>query len=136
MRIMRQPPGQQGFSLIELLVALTIFSVGLLGVAGMQTIATKKTSISYNISVATSLAKEALEDLMARDPADPLLNPATTTTGTYASNVSVAGAGNFTITYTATPNSPSIGTTWIVISVQTSSGGISVVRLGGYKRVV
>lgn len=136
MSIMRQPMGQQGFSLIELLMALSILSVGLFGLAQMQSIASKKTAISHQISAATSLAREAMEDLMARDPGDPLLNPAATTVGTYASNVSVTGAGNFTISYSITPNSPAIGTTWIVISVASASGGIQPVMLGGYKRVV
>jgi type IV pilus assembly protein PilV len=136
MKMMHRSIGQKGFSLIELLVALTIFSICLLALAEMQSIATKKTAISHQLTVATSLAREAMEDLMARDPSDPLLNPVASTTQTYAANVSVTGAGTFNIIYTATPNTPAIGTTWIVISVQSTNSSIQPVRLGGYKRVV
>jgi len=136
MKKMHRSFDQKGFSLIELLVALTIFSICLLALAEMQSIATKKTAVSHQLSAASYLAKVAMEDLMARESDDPLLNPGITTNGTYANNVSVSGAGNFTITYTITPNSPASGTTWIVITVQSSNGKIQPVQLGGYKRVV
>lgn len=64
----------QGFTLIELLVAVTIFAIGLLTVAGMQLTALRANLTAEEITVATSLAEGALEELLARDPADPLFD--------------------------------------------------------------
>ncbi len=136
MKVAHQSMGQHGFSLVELLVALTILTVGLFALAGMQSIATNKTGISHKISVATSLARETLDDLLARDPSDPVLNPVAQTTATYPGSFSVQGAGSFTITYTVTPNTPATGTSWIVVRVLSTSGGMQAVTLSSYKRVV
>lgn len=52
-----------GFSLIEVLISLTIFSVGLLAVAGMQITSIKGNFSSGNVTNATVLAQSKLEDL-------------------------------------------------------------------------
>lgn len=52
-----------GFSLIEVLISLTILSVGLLAVAGMQITSIKGNFSSGNVTNATVLAQSKLEDL-------------------------------------------------------------------------
>lgn len=54
---------QNGFTLVELLVAITLMVIGVLAVIGMQTVALQSNSIANQLSVATSLASEALEDI-------------------------------------------------------------------------
>ncbi|MFC1683912.1 type IV pilus modification protein PilV [Pseudomonadota bacterium] len=52
---------QQGLTLIEILVAVVILSVGLLGLAGLQVMGLKNISISGNHSHATILANDLVE---------------------------------------------------------------------------
>lgn len=137
MKILRGHAGQQGFSLIEMLVALSILTIGLLAVASMQTVAVSNTSISHRMMSATELANEAMEDILAWDPANANLN-ASVTDAVYASSVVVAGGGRFDISYTTTINTPSIGTTRVDVRVTdvTGSKPISAVVITGFRKVV
>ncbi len=54
---------QSGFSLIELLVALIIFSIGLLAVAGLQTVSKRANYESLQRTTAAQLANGVLEDM-------------------------------------------------------------------------
>lgn len=64
---------EKGFTLAELLVALTIFAIGLLAIAGMQVTAMQTNSRSNTLSSATALAEGVLEELLSWDPANPIL---------------------------------------------------------------
>lgn len=55
---------QSGFTLIEVLVGITILTIGLLGVAKMQISAIRGNSMSSCTSAALSLAEEKMEGLM------------------------------------------------------------------------
>ena len=57
----RKLRGKEGFSLIEVLIALVILAVGLLGLALFQTTAIKGNAISSKWTVATELAQDRLE---------------------------------------------------------------------------
>ncbi|MBN2644472.1 MAG: prepilin-type N-terminal cleavage/methylation domain-containing protein [Desulfuromonadaceae bacterium] len=54
-----------GFTLIEVLIALTIFAIGLLAVAGMQVTAIKGNSKAHSVSAKVSLGAGILEQIMA-----------------------------------------------------------------------
>ena len=54
---------QQGFSLIEMLVALIVFSVGLLAVAGLQTVSKQANFESLQRTTASQIAYGLLEDM-------------------------------------------------------------------------
>lgn len=58
-----QPSMQFGFSLIEVLVAVVIISIGLLGNAGMQALSLNNTSIARNRGMAT-IEADALASMM------------------------------------------------------------------------
>lgn len=62
---MRQANTQDGFTLIELLVTVVIFSVGLLAVAGLQTVSKRATFESMQRSTATQVASGLLDDMRA-----------------------------------------------------------------------
>ena len=53
--------GQQGFSMLEVLIALMILTVGLLGLAAMQEFAITRSVDANELSIATNLAVEMME---------------------------------------------------------------------------
>lgn len=65
---MHQRIVQNGFSLIELLVTVVIFSVGLLAVAGLQTVSKKATFEAMQRTTATQVASGLLDDMRANGP--------------------------------------------------------------------
>lgn len=56
-----------GFTLIEVLVGIAIFSVGILGVATMQIHATSSTTTAGNVSANVAVTVDQVEKLMALD---------------------------------------------------------------------
>jgi prepilin-type N-terminal cleavage/methylation domain-containing protein len=63
--------GENGFTLIEVLIAIVILTVGLLAVGTMQISAIRGNFMGGNTSVALSLASEKMEDLLNSDFNDP-----------------------------------------------------------------
>ena len=66
----------KGFTLIEVLIVMAIFSIGILAVAAMQMTSTKGNASARRMTEATALAENQIENLMqlTYDHAD--LNPA------------------------------------------------------------
>ncbi|WP_052263307.1 type IV pilus modification PilV family protein [Geobacter pickeringii] len=133
-----QHDNQRGFTLVELLVSLTILSIGLFAVANMQVVALKANTMANSLSVATTLAQEALEDIMSTDSGSPLFS--SSATGVYdldpnsaATSLTVPGAGTFTATYTITTSTPSSG--MVRVDVEVVGGGRDV-KMTCYKRVI
>jgi type IV pilus modification protein PilV len=105
---------QSGFTLLELLVAITILLIGLTAVASMQAIALRSNSVSNKVSVASFIAQQVAEEISSRNSSDPILNH--TSTGTYqftdwstgaqqiVSGLSITSAGTYTATYTIQAN--------------------------------
>jgi type IV pilus assembly protein PilV len=54
---------QFGFSLLELLIALIVFSIGLLGIASLQTVAKQANYESIQRTIAAQIASGLLEDM-------------------------------------------------------------------------
>ena len=55
--------GQDGFTLIEVLIAIVILSVGLLGMASLTVGIIKGNKFSNDLSTATTLAQDKMEDI-------------------------------------------------------------------------
>ncbi|MBF0101937.1 MAG: type IV pilus modification protein PilV [Desulfobacterales bacterium] len=55
---------QQGFTLLEVLVAMIIFAIGIIGVASMQINATRANAFAYLLSEAYTYAQDMQEQLM------------------------------------------------------------------------
>ncbi|HEY5641676.1 MAG TPA: type IV pilus modification protein PilV [Woeseiaceae bacterium] len=60
---MRRRPSQQGFSLLEMLIALLVFSIGLLAIAGLQTVSKQANFEALQRTAASQIAFGLLEDM-------------------------------------------------------------------------
>lgn len=89
LRRARLVAGVGGFTLIEVLVALVILSVGLLGLAALQTTGMKYNQSAYEYSQATSAAYDILDRMRAN------FTTASTTT-------------DYTTKFSDTPTTPSV----------------------------
>jgi type IV pilus assembly protein PilV len=54
-----------GFTLLEVLIALVVFSIGLLGLAGLQTVSLRNTASSSSRTIATQLAYDIADRMRA-----------------------------------------------------------------------
>jgi prepilin-type N-terminal cleavage/methylation domain-containing protein len=91
--------GERGFSLVELLFAMVLLSIGLLGVASIFPLGTRFVSAGKITSTAVALASEKMEELQSM-PANSLsLNE-----GSYSEDVSP-----YTRSWVITDDSPIVG---------------------------
>jgi prepilin-type N-terminal cleavage/methylation domain len=101
----RNTKRQQGFTLIEAMVALLVVSLGMLGIVGFQLALSLNSDVAKQRTEATRLAQEKVEQLRTFDSLT-----------SYASNLV---SGSETITATAAGSNTSFTRTW---SVSTISG--------------
>ncbi len=125
-----------GFTLLELLIAVTIFAVGLLTVAGMQVTAMQAGTTAQTQSVSTALAQGVFEELMSRDPADALFNNAADNEP-YVLDGDIrdqlTGGEDYRAFYSISPDTPASGL--VRIDVRVTGHGRSV-QLSGFKRTL
>ena len=86
MRIQGKPASQRGSMLLEALIALLLFSMGILGLMGLQAIAVKNTADAKYRTEAAFLANQIIGQMWTENPANL---PA------YAHNPTTAGVCNF-----------------------------------------
>lgn len=123
----RNPSNQReaGFSLVEVMIAIVILTIGLLSLAQMMVVATHSNSLSGRMTSCSALAKEQLERLKATpfylDPVAKTRNPqlnaggdVNSTVGGYsqlydADGLPAAGAGLFEVRWQITDvNNPGL----------------------------
>jgi type IV pilus assembly protein PilV len=105
------PKNARGFSLIEVLIALLIFSIGLLAVVAMQSTALKNKTFSDGISQAMREANQnEAERLLSLDYDDAALTASTTHGPTLSAD------GNYSTTYTVADNDPDVGLKRVVVT--------------------
>lgn len=136
----------RGFTLLELLIALSLLAIGLLAAAAMHSVAMHANSHADRISVATMLGQQVMEDLGAFKNSDPLLNTSVID-ATYdrmfdpganaatAGTAAIPGAGTFSARYDIAPNTPMTGTTQITVRVFFNGSTTPVVTFSTCKMV-
>jgi prepilin-type N-terminal cleavage/methylation domain-containing protein len=88
--------GENGFTLIEVLIGLVILAIGVLAITGMQVTSIRGTSFSNNLNHASILAQRGLESLKGLQTSDPKLD-----TGNYPNDINI---GIFNGGYSAARN--------------------------------
>ena len=90
-----RPSGEHGFTLIEVMVAVVILTVGLLSLAQMMVLATNSNSLSGRMTSSSALAREQMERLKAApfytDPLTRTRNPVLQDGG----DIDVAGGAGY-----------------------------------------
>jgi type IV pilus assembly protein PilV len=107
---------EKGFTLMEVLVATVVLSLGLLGLEKMHLTAIQVNTIASRLTQATTLAQDRVERLMAMPYNDPLLAD-TTPTGTFTSYTDPNPPQGYTITWRVDANVPAAGIKTINIFV-------------------
>jgi len=100
---------EDGYTLIEVLISLTIFAVGMLAVASMQTAATRMNSTAGKLTNLSTWGMDKIEELSALSYSDPLLDS--------ASNPHQEILGNYIISWTIIDDNPITNTKNITVTV-------------------
>jgi type IV pilus assembly protein PilV len=111
---------QNGFTLLEILVALTIFAVGMLGIAGVQIQSLRYNSGSDDRTRTAAAAQDVLEQILSWEDSNPVFNVDTT------APVSIAAQADFTATYTIDSAAPVNGVATVTVNVTRNATGRSV----------
>ncbi len=105
----RKSTGNKGFTLIEILIAMAVFAIGILAVGSMQISAIDNNASARTRSEATVLAADKFEDLMSLNYSHPDLGPGT---------VSRTGPNNiYRLQWLVTENYPTWATKTIELTV-------------------
>jgi type IV pilus assembly protein PilV len=130
--------GQKGFTLLELLVAMSILTVGLLGLASMMTSGIGSDRFAHVIAVEGSVGSLVMEEITSRDGDDPIFG-STVAGVTYdldpasAATTRVVNNRTYTATYSVTPNNPVTGVATVSVSI-TSDG--RTITLNAFKSTI
>lgn len=127
---------QLGFTLVELLIALTIFSVGLLAIAGMQVTSIKANFNSNIRSTAIAAGQGTLEDLSALPNSNPIFNLPGPNSGTFEVRVKDGTADRiYNANYIVTHDTPINDMVSIQVTVVSAWDVKTRYTLTDYKRI-
>ncbi|MBE9529446.1 MAG: prepilin-type N-terminal cleavage/methylation domain-containing protein [Proteobacteria bacterium] len=130
--------GEAGFSLLELLVAISIMAIGLLAAATTLSTGIGSNRMAQRVTVETNLAYSVLDEFLAKDPSDVLFDADSTgvaydlDTGNGAATRVVNGV-TYSAVYSVDADSPVPGVAEITVTV---SGGNRSVTLSTLKRAI
>jgi len=108
---------QSGFTLLEVLIAISILTVGLLGVAQMQIMGIRGNYFSGNTTAALSLAEEKMEDLLGKSYTDAELASGNNPDANNPIDETGQAGGIYSRMWTVTDNTPIIDTKEVTVSV-------------------
>ena len=102
---------QQGFTLLELLIAISIFAIGLLSIATMQITSIRTNSAANTMTAGSALAGGILEEILAWQASDPRLAANSTNNNwdfdpgpSVLLTKTIVGGGQYTALYSVAVN--------------------------------
>ena len=142
---------ESGFSLIELLIAMSILAVGLLATVTMQATALQIDGFAQRTTEAAALSRGAMDDLMSRPGGDAFFQTAVAAPGiafdldpnTAALTQTIQGA-TYSATVVVTPNAavlvgglpPAVSVSNLTQVILTVTGGGRTATVTEFKRAV
>jgi len=117
---------QRGFTLIEVLIAMAIFSIGILGVGTMQISSTSGNTSARIRTEASIWGQDLVETLMLRPYTDPLLTPGNHPPPVIPGTV----AGNYQMRWTVWDDTGSVtGAVTTVLNGTTPSTNTKIIEV-------
>lgn len=113
---------ENGFTLLELLVAMSVLSIGILGIATMMATGIGTGRFAHVVAVESSIASSVIEEMTARDGSDAIFS-ANAAGAVYDLDTASADTGRvvqgrrYTATYSITTNNPVVGAAKIDVVV-------------------
>lgn len=115
----RRRQGEQGFTLIEVMITIAIFSIGILAVGAMQLNAGSAENSASDYTIAGTIASDQIEALLLLPYNDPTLVP-----GSEPAAAQVGPGNKFTRSYQVMQNT---STKTITVTVSWANNNKSVV---------
>ncbi len=126
---------EAGFSLLEILIAITIFAVGLLATAGMQVTALQANARAHSITTANAVAAGIMEEILSWAPDDPRLVDENSgnahewdfdPTANVNNILEVSGGGRFVARYYVERDTPVPNVSTITLEVEPAGGFVAL----------
>ena len=115
---LRSVRNQQGLSLLEIVIAMAVVFLALMGFAGFSVVAHTGMSASEKMTRAVTLAQEKMEDVKREGVPSGLTGSLSTSEG-YGT---ITGAPQHERTLTITPHDPIPGLHTVIVNVQWDKG--------------
>lgn len=119
--LFRLKRSQKGFTILEVMIAMAIFAIGILGVAKMQIKSQTGNTSARTITQGTTYTQDRIERLMSVPYTDPIM-------AAGPGNATVAGASSgetYTLNWTITDNNPIVNTKQIAITATWNDQGLT-----------
>lgn len=121
---------EKGFTLLELLIAMSILSIGLLGLATMLSTGIGTDRFAHAVAVESSISSSVMEEIVSRDGSDAIftagisgavydLDPAT------AATTRTVQGRSYSATYSINLNNPVAGVARVEVRVTGAGRAIS-----------
>lgn len=81
---LKRRSGEEGFTLLEIIIAISILTIGILGVASMQSASIRGNDLAGDVSEATCLATDQIESMLRQPYADLTSSTSPVTRGIYS----------------------------------------------------
>ncbi len=121
------PDREAGFTLLEVIISISILTFGLLAVASMQTAAIRGNNNAYRITQGATWAQDRLEYLLSLDYNDVLLDLGTELEDPSKDDLSSQPPPEYTITYDVVAG-PVADTKLITVSASRQEWGVTKIR--------
>lgn len=137
---------ESGFTLIEVMIAMTILSIGLMSIAVAQLTAIKVSSRSKHMQDAMFLARERMDTLAAIVPPEDPAIPSYFSVGQTTADPAPIQVGNdendatrYTRTIQVIPDNPQVGLARVIVTVNWNNAntntGSSQIQLSSVMRI-
>jgi type IV pilus assembly protein PilV len=118
----------RGFTLIEVMVALTLLAIGLLALAGMQVTAIRTNASASEVTARVALAEGIMEEILSLDGSNPIFCSDTSELALDElpiwgdGDVEITGAGIFRNFYRVTVDDPVPNVATVEVTVRNTVG--------------